>query len=97
MDWNYIPLGVTLIFDIEFALSKSVPKFDSSVTWTRHNLSVVSTEADAEDIRGVSNESASGKTSVQVPKTKGVVPGRGESELTVRGDDNVGNEVVVTV
>jgi hypothetical protein len=37
------------------------------------------------------------QTSVQVPKTEGVVPRRGEGELTVGRDDNVRDKVVVAV
>lgn len=45
----------------------------------------------------MSNKAASGLASVQVPETKSFIPGRGEGELTVGGDDDVRNEVVVPV
>ena len=34
---------------------------------------------------------------VQVPEAEGMVPRSGESELAVRGDNDIGNEVVVSV
>ena len=45
----------------------------------------------------MADEAAGGGTGVQVPKTEGLVPRGGESKLTVGGDDNVGDEVVVAV
>jgi hypothetical protein len=42
----HVPLGVTIIFDIVFALAESIPKFDCSVTRTGDNLSIVGAEAD---------------------------------------------------
>ena len=88
---------MTVILDIVFALSESIPKLDGLVTGARDNLPVISTEADREDIRGVADESAGGETGVEVPEAEGVVPRRGKSELAVGGDDNVGYEVVVSV
>lgn len=34
---------------------------------------------------------------VQIPEAESVIPRSGESELAVRGDNDVGNEVVVSV
>ena len=45
----------------------------------------------------MSNETAGGDTSVQVPKTKSVVPGCRECVHAIRGDDDVGYEVVMAV
>lgn len=72
---EFVPLGVTILLDIVFALSEGVPEFDCSVTRTGNDLSVISTEADGQDIGSVSHESAGGNTGVEVPKTEGVVPG----------------------
>lgn len=88
---------MTVILDIILAFSKGVPKFDSSVTRTRDNLSVVCAEADRQDIGGVANESASGLASVQVPETQGVVPRGGKGELSIGRDDDVRDEVVVAM
>ena len=88
---------MTVILDIVFAFSESIPKLDGLVTGARDNLPVISTEADREDIRGVADESAGGETGVQIPETESVVPGRREGELAVGGDDNIRNEVVVAV
>ena len=88
---------MTVILDIVFALSKSIPKLDGLVTGARDNLPVISTEADREDIRGVADESTGGETGVQIPETESVVPGRREGELAIGGDDNIRNEVVVAV
>ena len=45
----------------------------------------------------MTNELTGGETSVKVPKAECVIPGRGESELAIGRDDNIGNEVVVAV
>lgn len=70
----YRPLAVTLILDVELALSKGVPKLDGLISGTADNLSVVGAEADAENIGGVANETAGGKTGVEVPKAESVIP-----------------------
>ena len=88
---------MTVILDIVFALSESIPKLDGLVTGARDNLPVISTEADREDIRGVADESAGGETGVEVPEPEGVVPGGRQRELAIRRDDDVGDEVVVSV
>ena len=86
---------MTVILDIVFALSESIPKLDGLVTGARDNLPVISTEADRQNIGGVADKATSGVASVQVPEAKSMVPRSGESELAVGGDDNVGNEVTV--
>lgn len=50
-----------------------------------------------ENVTGVANKLAGGEAGVEVPETESLVPRRGESELAVRRDDNVGDEVVVAV
>lgn len=45
----------------------------------------------------MANEFASGDTGVEVPQPEGLVPRGRESELAVRGDDDVRNEMVVAV
>ena len=94
---HYSPLSVAILLDIVLAFSKGVPELDCPVTRARDNLSVVSAEADGKDIRGVADETAGGETGVEVPETEGVVPGRGQGELAVRGNNDVGDEVVVAV
>ena len=68
------PFGVTLILDLEFAFTKSVPELDGLVTRARDDLSVVGREGDGENILGVTDETTSGEASVEVPKTKSLVP-----------------------
>jgi len=89
------PLSVAIFLDVVLALTKSVPQLDGLVTGTRDNLTVVRGERDGQNIVGVSDETAGGGTSVQVPKTKSLIPGGGQGELTVRGDNNILNKVVV--
>lgn len=88
---------MAILLDIVLALAEGVPELDGLVTRARDDLPVVGAEADGEDIGGVADEAAGGGTGVQVPETESVVPGSGESELAVRGDNNVRDEVVVAV
>ena len=64
------PLGVAILLDVVLALAEGVPELDSSVTGAVNNLSVISAEADGQNIGGVANEAAGGETSVKVPETK---------------------------
>ena len=88
---------MAILLDVVLALAKRVPQLDGAVTGTRNDLPVVSREGDRQDIGGVADEATGGETSVQVPKAESVVPGRGQSELAVGRDDNVRDEVVVSV
>ena len=49
-----------------FALSKSVPEFDSLVTGSRYNLTVVTGESNRHDIFSVSLESTGGHTTTKI-------------------------------
>lgn len=91
------PLGVALVLDVELALSEGVPELDGAVTRSRNDLAVVGREGDGENVGGVTNEAAGGEAGVKVPETEGVVPRRRQSELSVGRDNNVGDEVVVTL
>lgn len=86
-----------VLFDIIFAFSQSVPEFDRPVPRARNDLPVICAEADAEHIGGVTDETTSGSACVQVPQTECVVPRRGESELAIRGDDDVRDKMVVSM
>ena len=88
---------MALVNNVELALAEGVPQLDGAVSRTGDDLSVVSREADREDIGGVADESSGGGTGVQVPETEGLVPRGRKSELTVGRDDNVRDEVVVAV
>lgn len=91
------PLGVSVVNNVELALSKGVPELDGSVSGSRDDLSVVGREGDAEDVTGVSDELSGGQSGVQVPESEGLVPRGREGELAVRGDRDVRDEVVVSV
>ena len=60
-------------------------------------MPVVRAEADRQNVGSVSNKAASGETGVEVPEPEGVVPGGRQRELAIRRDDDVGDEVVVSV
>jgi hypothetical protein len=91
------PLGVAILFDVVLALAERVPELNCPVARARDDLPVVGREGNGQDIGGVADEAAGGVTGVKIPETEGVVPGRGECELAVRGDDNVRNKVIVSM
>ena len=90
------PFLVAIFLDGVLALTESVPQVDSSVARTRHNLTVIGGEGNGEDILGVTNEAASGGTTVQVPETESTVARTGEGELTIGRDGDILDEVGVT-
>jgi hypothetical protein len=91
------PLGVTILLNGELALTEGVPQLDGLVAGSRDDLTVVGREGNREDIVGVTDEATGGEAGVEVPKTEGLVPRGGQSELTVRGDDNILDSRVVSV
>ena len=88
---------MAVVNNVELALAEGVPELDASVSRGRDDLSVVGRERDGEDVAGVADELSGGEAGVQVPQSEGLVPRRGEGELAVRGDGNVGHKVVVAV
>lgn len=88
---------MTVILDIVFALPEGIPELDSLVTGPGDDLSVISAEADGKDIRSVADESTRSLAGIEIPETKSVVPGCGKGKLTVGGDDDIRDEVVVSV
>ena len=88
---------MTVILDVILALAKGIPELNRPVARARDDLTVVSGEADREDIGGVADETTGSAASVEVPQAQRVVPGRRERELAIGGDDDVRDEVVVPV
>ena len=88
---------MTILLDVILALSKRVPQLDGAVARAGDDLPVVSAEADGENVRGVADKTAGGETSIEVPEAEGVVPRRREGKLAIRRDDNIGDEVVMSV
>ncbi len=87
------PLLVAILSDGELALTEGVPQVNGAITRAGDDLSVVGRESDGENVLGVTNESSSGQTSVEVPQAESAVPGAGQGILTIRGDGDVLNEV----
>jgi len=91
------PVSVSIILDVILAFTKGIPKFNRSVPRARNNLPVVSTETDGKYIGGMTDETPRSVPSIKIPKTERVIPRRRQSELAVRGYNNVGNEMVVSM
>lgn len=88
---------MAILLDVVFALAEGIPELDGSVARARDDLPVVSAEADGQNIGGVADEAASGGSGVEIPEAESVVPGRREGELTVGRDNDIRDEVVVSV
>lgn len=92
------PLRVAFVFlNRVFALAQSVPQFNRLISGAGDDLSVVHGERDGQDVFAVTDKSSRGCARVQVPQSQGTVPGTGQGELPVRGDDDVLDKVRVTV
>jgi hypothetical protein len=87
---------VPILFDIILAFTKSVPELNRPVTRTGNDLSVISTEADGKDVGGVANKTASGVAGVKVPKAKRMIPGRRQSKLAIRRDNDVRYKMIMS-
>ena len=79
------------------ALSQGVPQLDGSISASAHDLPVVRGESNGENVLGVANEATSGVARGQIPQTKSSVPGTGQTELTIGGDDDIRDKVRVTI
>ena len=88
---------MTLLLDGVLALGKSVPQLDGLVARSRNNLTIVSAESNAQDVLGVIFKTASGLTGSQVPQAEGLVPGAGESKVSIRRQNDVRDEMSVTL
>jgi len=75
------------------ALSEGVPKLDGLITRSTDNLTVVNTECNRKNILRVSNETTSGASRVDLPKTKGSIPTSRKGKLSITGDDDVTDEM----
>ncbi len=74
---------------------QGVPELDGLVAGTRDDLAVVDREGDREHVLGVADEAARRLAGLDLPEAERAVPGAGERELAVRGDDHVRDEVSV--
>jgi len=91
------PLRVSVFLDGVFADSQSVPQLDGAVAGSGHDLSVIGRESDAENVFGVSDESSGRRSHRQIPQTQGRVPRAGKSKLAVRGQNDVGHKVTMSL
>lgn len=90
------PIRVSVFFHGELAFSQGVPQFDGLVSRSRDNLSVISRESNTQDILGVSDESSSGVSGVQIPESERRIPRSRQSERTIVRDSEVRNVVSMT-
>jgi len=92
------PFGVAVFaFLRPFEFSEGVPELDGLVSAGRDDLSVVGGESDGEYVVLMSSESGGGDASFKIPQSEGLVPGSRNGELTARADDDIGDEVVVSL
>ena len=86
---------MSVLLNGEFTNTMDVPNLKVSIDGSRSDLSVIGRERNREDILGVTDESLSGFTSLEVPKTDGRVPGRGKAETRILRDIDIRDEVRV--
>ena len=91
------PFGVSILLDVKFTFTEGIPELDRFVARAGDDLPVIGAEADRQNIGSVPDEFPGRLAGVQVPEAEGVIPRSGKSELAIRRDNDVGNEVVVSV
>jgi hypothetical protein len=69
--------------DGEFTISNSIPKFDSFISTSTDDLSVVGTERHGENVICMTDETTSGFPGIEVPETESLIPRGRESVLSV--------------
>ena len=79
------------------AVTKRVPKLNCLISTAADDLSVIGTERDRQDIVCVPDETTGCFSRVEIPEPEGLVPRGRESVLTVRGDDNVLNKMIMAL
>jgi len=89
------PVIVAALSAGELALTDGVPQLDGAIAGARDDLTVVLREGNRQDVLGVAREAGLALASGDFPQTQGVVPRRGQGELAVSADNDVGDEVVV--
>ena len=95
------PLIVTVVVSSSgvngvLAFTEGVPELDGLISGSGDDLTVVNGEGNTEDILGVPYETTGGLSGVDFPETEGSVPTSRECELSIGGDDNVGDKVIVS-
>lgn len=88
---------MAIILDVILAFTKGIPEFNRFVPRAGNDLPVVSTETDREYVGGVTDETPRSVSGIKIPKTERMIPRRRQSELAVRGYNNVRNEMVVSM
>ena len=88
---------MSLVLDGVLALGQSVPQLDGLVPAGRHDLPVVNREGHGQNVLGVVLKPPGGLPGAEVPQPQVLVPGAGEGEVSVGGEDDVGHEVGVAV
>ena len=73
---------MALVTNGVLALGEGVPQLDGLVPTGGHNLPVVGGKGHGQDVLGVVLEPAGGLPGAQVPETKVLVPGSGESKMS---------------
>jgi hypothetical protein len=81
---------VTILDNGVFALTEGVPQLDGAVWRSGDNLSVVGKRRQRTRLPWCGRRICG-----DLPKEKGSIPRSGQTELTIRTDHNVGDEVVV--
>jgi len=89
-------IGVLVLVNGVLAETLGVPDLNLVVETTGQDLSVVVGDGDGEDVLLVADELLNGLAGLHVPEADGTVPGGGDDEAGVAGQNNLGDEVGVT-
>ena len=65
---------MALVGDGVLAITEGVPELDGEVARSGDDLAVVGGEGDGQDVVGVADKAAGGRTGGQLPEAEGLVP-----------------------
>jgi len=91
------PVLMSVLLDGVFTLCQGVPELDGFVPSCGNDLSVVCRESHGEDVLGVVLEPTSGLPSGEIPQTEGLVPRSRQSEMAIRRQNHIRDEVSMSM
>lgn len=89
------PVVVLVFLNGVFALTEGVPELDSLITSSGDDLSVISREANREDVTLVGDERSDGLALIEVPESQSLIPGSRQRVSAIGREDNIRDSTVM--
>merc|ERR1712223_402563 len=89
--------SVALLLDSVFALGQGIPQLDGFISGSTDNLTIIGGEGHAQNIVAAIFKTPGGSAGRQIPQSQVLVPRSGQGEVSIRRQDNVWDEVSVSM